>query len=287
MSAMPLIQNHNLSILPLATTRQSTKSLSPHIKNRNLSFRPALASQSAPSMILGVQHSEFLPPLYPKDGLGPTIETPSKPEEHRFTIDSLDPPLPPTTTRPSAPSQPLPNLPQTLKSLQAVDLTDPFRAAHMSATVHNILTDRLWRTVQFANYFYSPPRRRPAIIVNLPPASSQSMSPRQQRLAQLAKRPPPPPHFQAAVEKGVSSFLSRTKQNDHVEMNKFTRANRDMACYLQISLALERVVTKRELFDWFEASYGMGGEVGVDWRVDMIGLGVVFDGGDDWRSVVF
>jgi len=202
--------------------------------------------------------------LYPKHGLGPAIKPPSKPQ-HRFTIDSLNPPLPPTTTQPSAPSQPCPNLPESLKALQAADLADSLRAAHMSILVHNVLADRLWRTVQFANYFYTPPARNPAIVVRLPP-TFHSMSPRQQRLARLAARPPPPPHYRAAVEEGVASFLSRTRKIDaeYREMNKFTRANRDMAGYLQTSLALERVVTKREMFEMFEASYGKGGEEGVD-----------------------
>lgn len=73
----------------------------------------------------------------------------------------------------------------------------------------------------------------------------------------------------------MASFLSRTRKKGagFREMNKFTRANRDMALYLQTSLALERVVTKREGFEMFEASYGRGGEEGVGWRVDMIGLG--------------
>jgi hypothetical protein len=31
----------------------------------------------------------------------------------------------------------------------------------------------------------------------------------------------------------------------------------------------------------FEGSYGRGGEEGVDWKVDLIGLGVLFDGGRD------
>lgn len=226
--------------------------------------------------------------LYPKHGLGPTIEIPSKPER-RFTIDNLDPPLPPTTTPPSLPLQPLPNLPKSLDALQAADFTDPPRAAHMSAAADNLLADRLWRTVQFANYFYSPPARKPAIVVIFPP-TFHSMNPRQQRLAQLAIRPPPPQYWQEAVEKGVASFLSRTRKNDagagYREMNMFTEANRGMAFYLQTSLALERVVTKREMFEMFEASYGKGGEEGVDWRVDMIGLGVVFDGGDSWRRTV-
>lgn len=224
--------------------------------------------------------------LYPKHGLGPTIEIPSKPE-HSFIIDSLDPPAPPTTTQPSLPSQPLPNLPRSLDTLQTTNFTDPFRAAHMSAAAHNLLSDRLWRAVQLANYFYSPPARKPAIVVKLPP-TFQSTSPRQQRLAQLANRPPPPRRYQAAVEEGVASFLSRTRKNGagHREMNRFTRANRDMAFYLQTSLALERVVTKREMFEMFEASYGRGEEEGVDWRVDVIGLGVMFDGGDSWRRIV-
>lgn len=87
----------------------------------------------------------------------------------------------------------------------------------------------------------------------------------------------------------MASFLSRTRKNDagYREMNKFTKANRDMAGYLQTSLALERVVTKTEMFEMFAASYGKGGEEGVDWRVDMRGLGVVFDGGDSWRRIVF
>lgn len=245
----------------------------PRRSSRRLS---TLRTQKPPS-----QTAPTIKQLYPNYGLGRTIETPSKSEEHTFVIDSLDPPLPPTTMQPSAPSQPLPNLPKCLVALQAADLADPLRAAHMSATAHNVLADRLWRTVRMANYFYSPPVRKPAIIVALPQAKGSG----QQRSARLVTRPSPPPqHHRAAVEKGVASFLSRTRKNDSSdrgEMNKFTRANRDMAFLLHPSLALERVVTKRELFDMFEGSYGRGGEEGVDWKVDLIGLGVLFDGGRD------
>ena len=91
----------------------------------------------------------------------------------------------------------------------------------------------------------------------------------------------------------MAAFLDRTKKKHdddgagYREVDRFTRANRDMAFYLHPSLCLERVVTRRELFEMFEASYGRGGEDGVDWRVDLIGLGVLFDGGDSWRGVAF
>jgi hypothetical protein len=216
--------------------------------------------------------------LYPKDGLGATIELTSN-TEHRFIIDSLDPPTA-TTTQQRAVEPPCPEFPESLAKLQEADLADTVRAGHMSTTAHKVLADRLWRTVAFANYFSD---RQPTSS-DLPPGS-QSISLGQQRFgcpvpgSKSTGASRPSPLHQAAVENAVLLLLSRTKNDsEHLTMNKFTRANRAMAMLLHAALAEERVVTRKDLFEMFAETYGRGGEEGVNWRVDLTELGVLFDG---------
>lgn len=229
--------------------------------------------------------------LYPKDGLGPTIETPSE-SFHPFIIDSLDPPPPPptinTTTQPSTLLQPCPYFPASLAKLHENDLADPLRAAYMSATAHTVLADRLWRTVSLANYFSFD--RKPASIAFTP--NFPSMTPSQQRSTLLSQQRNSdrrailaPPPSRAAVEMAVASFLSRVKNSSEKrEMeNRFTKANRDMGLLLHKAIVEERLVTRRVLFEMFAESYHGrgGGEEWVNCKMDAWGLGAMF-GGRGW-----
>jgi hypothetical protein len=195
--------------------------------------------------------------LYPKNGLGPTIELPSEPS-HPFLIDNLDSLH--TTPKPKpALNQPCPNFPESLSKFQEADLADPLRAAYMSATAHSVLADRLWRTVRFANYFL-PDRAPPGIALPQKFESSQ----------------------REAVENAVSEFLGRVKNDGFEErrvMNRLTQANRTMASRLHSYLMLEMKMTRGHLFQMYVQSYGRGDEEGVDLEVDVRELGALFDGG--------
>lgn len=194
--------------------------------------------------------------LYPKHGLAPTIEVPSE-QFHPFIIDTLDSLN--TTPKPKPTlNQPCPNFPESLSKLQEVDLADPLRAAYMSATAHSVLADCLWRTVRLANYFL-PDRAPPGIAL---PQNFESTQ-------------------RAAVESAVLEFLSRTN-SDGSElrvMERFTRANRTMAGLLHSYLMLEMKMSRGHLFQMYAQSYGRGGEEGMDWKVDIVELGALFDGG--------
>lgn len=227
--------------------------------------------------------------LYPKTGLGQTIDIPSN-SEHKFIIDNLDSPnTTPTQQKQRALEQRQPCLkfPERLAKLQEADFADPLRAAYMSATAHKVLADRLWRVVKSANYFF--PDQKLAVNTASPPGL-QCMNPRQPRLSvpiqgsklRSAKRPLPSPSHRLVVENAVRWFLDRTRNDSEgyfAVRNEFTWANRGMALRLHEALVEKRVVMRRELYGMFVESYG-GGEEGVECVVvDMEGLGVLFD----WR----
>lgn len=225
--------------------------------------------------------------LYPKAGLGPTIETPSE-SETKFIIDTLDSPnTTPTQQKQRAlEQQPCLKFPESLAKLREVDFADPLRAEYMSATAHKVLADRLWRIVRSANYFF--PDQKLAVNIALPPGL-HCMNPRQQRLSvpvqgsklKSAKRPLPSPSQQLVVENAVRWFWDRTR-NDSEEyfavMHEFTWANRAMGLRLHEALVKKRVVRRKELYGMFVESYG-GGMERAECVVDMEGLGCCLIGG--------
>ena len=159
----------------------------------------------------------------------------------------------------------------------------------MAALSHSVLADRLWRAVVSANYFFIPGGNHAASNSNmLPLPQSKSRMARRRiykALAQESKeamgaagRSLPFPFQKAAVEKGVVVFLSRVRTCSEELMDNFTRANREMGLRLHEGVVKGRVVGRKELFEMFAECYGRGGEEGVDWRVDLMGLGVLFDG---------
>jgi hypothetical protein len=212
----------------------------------------------------------------PKFGLGPSIEMPC-PSEHRFIIDSLDPP----TTQRCAIEMTCPEFPGSLAKLQDADLADSFRAGHMAASAHGVLADRLWRAVIFANYFSDS---TPAEI-DLP-RDFQSMTYGQQRFGVLVQESKlicgsrPLPSHQAEVENAVLDFLRRAKQDSAELVDDCTRANKSMALRLHSSLMEGRVVTRKELYEMFIDSYGGEHERAArSWTVEGTGLEALFDDG--------